>query len=221
MVHDYFGVCPIYTLLDYNIKYCGVPADLSYCDRCLQLNPLMNIIVPVVREDYPGLTMSVWREHFGELLDVSSRIICFSQSSKAILQRAYPQLPDEKIEVTPHAVDWVRLAIIHKTSPTLHIAVIGHLNTNKGIRVVYSLASYIDYYGLDAKVHIFGDVLDPYESFDFLQSVVKHGRFTRTDLPRLMEENEIDLVLIPSICPETFSFTTEEAIAHATPSGGL
>ncbi len=212
MVHDYFGVCPIYTLLDYNIKYCGVPSDLSYCDKCLQLNPLMNVVAPLVKQDYPALTMNVWREHFGELLDVSSKIVCFSQSSKAILQRAYPLLPDEKIEVTPHTVDWVQPVEIRKNSKQLNIAVVGHMEVQKGSQIISLLATYVDYHNLNIVIHVFGEIFEPNESFGFLKKVVKHGRFTRTDLTRLMEENEIDLVLIPSICPETFSFTTEEAM---------
>jgi len=36
-------------------------------------------------------------------------------------------------------------------------------------------------------------------------------------LPKLMEDNQIDLVLIPSICPETFSYTTEEAMNMRLP----
>jgi glycosyltransferase involved in cell wall biosynthesis len=217
LVHDYFGVCPIYTLLDYNIKYCGVPSDLSYCDKCLQLNPLMNVVAPLVKQDYPTLTMNVWREHFGELLACVSKIVCFSQSSKTILQRAYPQLPDEKIEVTPHSVDWVRPVDIRKNSEQLNIAVVGHLEVQKGAQIVSMLATYMDYHNLNILIHVFGEIFEPNESFGFLKKVVKHGRFTRTDLPKLMEENEIDLVLIPSICPETFSFTTEEAMSMHLP----
>jgi hypothetical protein len=178
---------------------------------------LMNIIVPLVRQDYPHLTMKVWREHFGELLTCVSRIICFSQSSKAILQRAYPQLPDEKIDITPHTVDWVRPVETRKNSKQLNIAVAGHLEVQKGAQIVSQLATYVDYYNLNILIHVFGEIFEPNESFGFLRKVVKHGRFTRTDLPKLMEENEIDLVLIPSICPETFSFTTEEAIHMRMP----
>ena len=32
-----------------------------------------------------------------------------------------------------------------------------------------------------------------------------------------MEANEIDIILVPSICPETFSYTTEEAIKMGLP----
>ena len=217
MTHDFFSVCPIYNLLDYDIKYCGVPTDLGYCDKCLKHSPLMGLVIPFVQHDYPDLRMTLWREKFGTLLACCSRIVCFSQSSKEILQKAYPNLAEDKFKIMPHATDWVRTVTINKTSEELHIAVIGHLNIHKGIRVVSSLASYIDYYGLNVKIHVFGDVLDPNESFGFLKAVVKHGRFTRTDLPRLMEENEIDLVLIPSIWPETFSFTTQEAISMQLP----
>ena len=170
MVHDYFGVCPIYTLLDYNIKYCGVPSDLSYCDKCLQLNPLMNVVAPLVRQDYPDLTMNEWREHFGDLLACVSRIVCFSQSlQKRSCKRAYPQLPDEKIDIAPHAVDWVRPVDIHKSSKQLNIAVVGHLEVQKGAQIVSLLATYVDYYNLNILIHVFGEIFEPNESFGFLK----------------------------------------------------
>jgi glycosyltransferase involved in cell wall biosynthesis len=217
LVHDFFSVCPIYSLLDYTIHYCGVPEDLRYCDKCLQLNPLMDNPYLSVKKDYPNLSMVLWREKFGALLACSSRIVCFSNSSKEILQKAYPSLPEDQFEITPHATDWVRPVVIHKSSKELNIAVLGHLEIQKGAHVVSLLASYIDYYGLNLRLHIFGEIFEPAESFDLLKPVVKHGRYRRTDLPSLMEENEIDLVLIPSICPETFSYTTEETIKMGLP----
>lgn len=45
----------------------------------------------------------------------------------------------------------------------------------------------------------------------------RHGRFKREQLPQLLVWKEIDLVLIPSICPETFSYTTNEALQLGYP----
>jgi glycosyltransferase involved in cell wall biosynthesis len=210
MGHDFFCVCPMYNLLNYEIKYCDVPSDLNYCDKCIKLNP-------IVQQNYPNLTIALWREKFGNLLKYSSKIICFSQSSKEIVKKAYRNLSECKFEIKPHIVDWVRPVVISKTSETINVAALGHLTVHKGAHIVASLASYIDYYNINIKMHIFGDILEPYESFGFMKTVIKHGRYKKTDLPKLMEENEIDIVFIPSIWPETFSYTTEEAIKMDLP----
>ncbi|NBW85844.1 MAG: glycosyltransferase, partial [Planctomycetia bacterium] len=39
LVHDFYPVCPSYTLLDDSTRFCGVPADLAECRRCLPGNP--------------------------------------------------------------------------------------------------------------------------------------------------------------------------------------
>jgi len=217
MVHDFFCVCPMYNLLNYEIKYCDIPSDLNYCDKCLKLNPLVKEQVWFVQHDYPNLTITLWRKKFKDLLKYSSKLTCFSQNSKEIIKKAYPNLSDDKFEITPHSVDWVRPVIINKISKIFNIAIVGNLMIHKGVHIVASLASYIDYHNLNIKVHIFGDNFEPYESFNLIKTVVKHGRYKKIDLPELMEENEIDIVFIPSIWPETFSFTTEEAIKMQLP----
>ena len=43
------------------------------------------------------------------------------------------------------------------------------------------------------------------------------GSYDRDNLPNIVEENSIDLIFIPSIWAETFSYTTSEAIAMNVP----
>lgn len=46
----------------------------------------------------------------------------------------------------------------------------------------------------------------------------KRGSYSSPEqLPQLLQQDEIDFVLIPSICPETFSYTTHEAISMGYP----
>lgn len=217
MIHDFFCVCPMYNLLNYEIKYCDVPTDISRCDKCIKFNPLIKTEVPFVQQDYPNLTIALWREKFDNLLKYSSKIICFSQSSKEIIQKAYPSLSDDKFNVKPHVVDWIRPVAISKTSKTINVAIIGAIGIHKGANIVISFSNYIKYNSLDIKVHIFGEIFDPNRELNKNKHVINHGRYKKENLPDLMEENEIDIVLILSIWPETFSYTTEEAIKMNLP----
>jgi glycosyltransferase involved in cell wall biosynthesis len=43
------------------------------------------------------------------------------------------------------------------------------------------------------------------------------GAYEHADLPRLVQEYKVDMALIPSIWPETFSYTTQECILMDIP----
>lgn len=220
-IHDYFCICPVFYLLNYEQKYCGVPKDLSFCNKCLKLNPFLNVDQPYFQEEYPDLEMQLWREKFYKLLQNSSKIIFFSKSSVEIIRLAYPNIDNSKIEIRPHKVDYIRPAIVSKNAKTVNIAVIGHISAHKGSNIVCNIADYIYNAGYDIKIHHFGNVNiyddDVSKSFNLNPIIIKHGKYNKEDLPELMEKNEIDCVLIPSIWPETFSYTTEEAIKMNLP----
>jgi len=43
------------------------------------------------------------------------------------------------------------------------------------------------------------------------------GRYEREQLPDIIAQEQIDIFLIPSICPETFSYTTQEIMMMQMP----
>ena len=47
--------------------------------------------------------------------------------------------------------------------------------------------------------------------------VLQTGGYRREQLPELVARHAIDLVLLPSICPETFSFVAHETLAMGLP----
>ncbi|HRO69434.1 MAG TPA: glycosyltransferase, partial [Chitinophagaceae bacterium] len=49
-------------------------------------------------------------------------------------------------------------------------------------------------------------------------SIVKTGPYTFDDIHQKLKLNKIDVILIPSVCSETFSFTTREAIETGIPT---
>ena len=220
-IHDYFCICPVFYLLNYKQEYCKVPNNLSFCNKCLKLNPFIKIDLPYFQEEYLNLEIQLWREKFYKLLQNSSKILFFSKSSVDILKLAYPDIDNSKIEIKPHKVDYIRTAVIKKNTKTVNISVIGHISTHKGLNIICSIADYIYHTGYDIKIHHFGTEYiydnDFSKSFNLNPIIIKHGKYNKGDLPELMEKNEIDCVLIPSIWPETFSYTTEEAIKMGMP----
>ncbi|MHB1882341.1 MAG: glycosyltransferase [Acidithiobacillus sp.] len=219
MMHDFYAICPMYNLINYEMEYCGVPKDPDYCNRCLKSNPLIRVQVAYIRSEYPNISISDWRTHFGRLLDLADKIVFFSQSSVAIASKAYPELslrPDN-LEVKPHKVTWVRRVATVAPGDVINIGIIGVMTFNKGIHIISALAGYIDSCQLNYRVHVFGEVADLQIGLEQYSCVTPHGRYERDELPRLMEQAHIDIILIPSIWPETFSYTTEESILMNLP----
>lgn len=140
------------------------------------------------------------------LIDAVDEIICFSQSSKQILSKCYPEI-SSKINVTPHCVDFLRKANVVKTNGYINIAVIGFLNKIKGCDLVEEMSQIILQEKLPVKIFVAGKAkIKGNKALKIL------GKYRRDDLPKILEKNQIDLIFISSICPETFSYTTNEAM---------
>lgn len=219
-LHDYFPVCPIYTLMgnfDKNNLFCNIPDDLIKCQNCLDTNGLLLFFNPIIKYNYPNLKITFWREKFFQLFEYVSQIIVFSNSSRDLLLKAFPKIPNNKFVIKPHKVDWVRKVSIRKTSQTVNIAVLGIISLHKGNIVVFNLLDYIVKKGLDIKIHLFGDIKFFGKDYRENSKFVFHGEYKKYEISDLMEENEIDIILLPSLWPETFSYTAEEAVQMGLP----
>ena len=205
--HDYFSVCPSHFLLDYEGAYCGVP-DISQCTRCLVKNQ-QGFTALFSRRD-----IGLWRRQWGLLLATADNIVVFSGDTLRLLMRAYPQLDSLRISVVPHQVEhWDGVIPKIENVKSLHIGVVGRIGPHKGAEFVKDLAAEIARRKLSIKITIVGEVearCDP---------VVVHqtGVFRRQDLPGIIEKSGINIILFPSICPETFSFVVQELMEMQLP----
>ena len=208
-IHDYYPVCPNFTLLNEESTFCDVPS-LDRCSQCMAHNDL-----EWKTFDNGHTDVAMWRSHWHTLLNEATRIICFSHSSKAIMQKAYPALETEKFSVEPHEV--APLPPVHTNRKpekrTVTIGILGAINLAKGAGIVKALVKTIEERGLDINVVLIGEISEYIKSDRFHVT----GRYKREELPSLVKEHEIDIFLIPSICPETFSYTTQEIIMMQMP----
>src|SRR5439155_1022176 len=74
-----------------------------------------------------------WRAAWGRCLQQATTILCFSESSRQLLVRAYPAVSRDAYVVEPHAVDDLprRIARTNRHAP-LHIGVVGEITQPKG-----------------------------------------------------------------------------------------
>jgi hypothetical protein len=66
------------------------------------------------------------------------------------------------------------------------------------------------------KIHLFGKTSDTELQHD-TENYVFHGEYERGELPQKLITNNIDLVCLFSICPETYSYTLTETYMAQIP----
>jgi glycosyltransferase involved in cell wall biosynthesis len=207
-IHEYFVICPSHFLLDWQGRYCGIPESIADCQRCLNQH----------RDGFVSLagnkSILQWRKVWGGLLQAADEIRCFSASSIGLVQKVYPDL-NHQLTLTPHSVEKLRkpnlpLPAVDKE---LVIGVVGSITEHKGALVLGELADAIAQTGAAVRIVILG-VLDASITID---GVTETGLYELQSLPELMEKMGIHLALMPSVCPETFSFVTHELILMQVP----
>ena len=116
--------------------------------------------------------------------------------------------------MVPHRVDFVpaRLPSLDHSAP-LVIGIIGQISEQKGALVVKDLMDLIDREHPDVRAVVIGDVDIPIKS----PRLHVTGRYRHEELVGMIESNRINLAFFPSVCPETFSYVTEEMIRLGLP----
>ncbi len=201
-VHDYFAVCPSFVLLNADGRYCGIP-DLAECSACMKRHQASYVNLS------PPTEIPPWRAVWGRCLQAADEVRCFSNSTRQLLQRAYPGLDPERISVIPHRVDYrpARPPRLDHAAP-LVVGIIGQISAQKGALVVRELVAQLPRDRPEARVVVIG-TLDVALKSDRLRVT---GTYRQEDLVDLIESNGINMCFFPSICPETFSYVTEEMI---------
>ena len=207
-IHDFFPLCPSYTLLNEKTTYCGVPSDYNECEKCLTQNKGEFKIFE------NETSIERWRKSWQKLFDVADEVLCFSNSSKKIFAKAYPSY-GQKVVVKPHDIAgrYEKIYNPDTMQDELRIGILGGINEAKGANIVKNLVQFIDDNKLNAKVILIGDIALSIDSPSFY----KTGRYTIEKLPELVKELKIGEFLIPSIWPETFSYTTDEIMQLGYP----
>ena len=200
LFHDYFAICPTINLLNEEEKYC----HLNGCEHCFEA------CNPMFKDEY--ISIEIWREKWKEFLHACNSIEVFSDASRRILENAYGVLPNVKL--IPHQIGYMpEVHKKYKMSDSLTIGLLGVLTKHKGAEIVRELVSEIEKEGLNIKVTLIGTSQEKIESPVFSET----GKYTRDGIPYLTLKHDIDVFLIPSIWPETFSYTAEEVMKMGLP----
>jgi glycosyltransferase involved in cell wall biosynthesis len=203
-IHDFFCICPRVNLINEKGKYCNKPG-LAECNLCLS-----NFYYHA--EDF----IKSWRLFFQKGFEICTHILAPSNSSREIILRYYPDIKD-KIIVLEHGHDLKKIGSpmedhYEGNNDIFHIAYIGNLAPHKGRDIFYSLAKSEELSGI-TKWSIIG-LSDNIRAPGYYPelNINLHGSFSNFDhLREIVRSNKIDLVILPALWPETFSFTLSEA----------
>lgn len=206
LYHDYFALCPSYTLLNYKDAFCDVPA-VGDCSKCFSLNEHVSHGLDLVGMNKKINSIVEWRGLFSIIMRHSDDVVFFSKSSLDIARKVY-NLPAAR--VIPHKVDYVTECYPSVSGEVINVGVFGNITNAKGRSILMDLLSFIDEQDAPIIIHIFGKVIPDLIGFDGL--FINHGPYNHADFSAIIEQYKILGVIVPSIWPETFSYVAEEAI---------
>jgi glycosyltransferase involved in cell wall biosynthesis len=207
LLHDFFIVCPSHFLIDYLGKFCNLPSP-DVCAKCIQSNPYGFTTL------FSDRNLQEWRIVWMTALNVADEIIAFSNDTAKVFNKAYPQISSNRISIKPHEVDYLTDFIpeINNTKK-LCIGVVGNIGFHKGAEFIGSLARAIKSRGLDLNIVIIGTLDLQCDS----PNVGQTGPYQTKELKRLVEQSGVNVMLFPSIWPETFSYVVQELMQMELP----
>ena len=202
-IHDFFPLSPSYTLVDDTGHFSGPPHSASHTDTVHNTRDRAGEVVELAE----------WQSRWYGAMMQARDVIVFSDNSRDMILSVWPELSD-KIILRPHPpLHGVPAVTRAPKMPARVVGVLGNIGKQKGAEVLSHLSRRMSRSRGEGLVLI-GNI-DP--TYPLAASGVVHGSYVRADITTLAHNYAIDCWLIPSIWPETFSFTTREALATGLP----
>jgi len=199
-LHDYFPLCPRYTLLDHHLRFCRLPPE-DRCRACLASGEGEYD----VHFQRPIRDIGSWRRQWRMFLGECDEIVAFSASSKTLFCQVWPDL-DRKVVVRPHRLDPIPADLSERTAA---IGVVGRISEAKGLPVLREMARILERRGSRLKIVVLGELTGSAGSSHLLVT----GAYRREALADLAARHHLKLFFLPSLWPETFCYTAEEVMA--------
>ena len=194
-LHDYFSLCPSYNLLRNSIEYCGAPdANSNACNICNY---------GTLRTQHLNLFLILFKEN-----DI--QVVAPSQFTLSLWRDKFP-VKNIRGDVDPPAsLKWQGYSPLRHQNGPIRVGFLGYPLEYKGWNTWMRLVSIIP-------------DKDRFKFYHFSSVEGAKGNYTRIPTTVTKEQrlvmvnalwrNQIDVVLLWSNVPETFSFTLHEALA--------
>ncbi len=205
-LHDFAAFCPRPHLLERPFeRFCHYSRDLARCGRCL-------------RHDWPvdDAFQGERRELARDLLERATAVIYPSDFLRRTHFELFPGLEGTHRVVEPPAGDGAAVRP-RPPGPLRHVAYVGSVQPHKGARVFEEVVRSLAGSGLRWSVYGGGDaeILDRLRR---LPGVKVRGYYRSGTLARRLAEDRVDLALLLSTWPETFSLVLSECWTAGVPA---
>jgi glycosyltransferase involved in cell wall biosynthesis len=205
-VHDYFSICPRFTLFDEAVRgYCGEPSDVRKCSACVK-----TFGSAVGKEQ----DVAKWREDYGALLQEARQVFVPDTDVAMRLTRYFPEVGftvHPHLETKPFLAHSV--AAIRAAGEPLRVAVIGGIAPHKGSKVLWDCAEDALKRNLPLEFTLIG-----YSDIDHklkgLKNVTVTGHFQAESLTKMLQDGQYHLAFLPSVIPETYNYVLSECWRH-------
>lgn len=209
VLHDYQWVCPQVNLVDVTDSYCGVP-NLSVCDTCCQPQNRLGVE-----------SASRWRAESHELADLVTRFVAPSTDARV---RHGHLLPEARIverhhdNIDPFAGEFDSATAVSEPAfrrrrrRGVNILCIGAIGIAKGAEVLQRLDMAPEFSELGCRLTVLGEVALPLS-----EGTAVLGRYSDEDVLFRVGLIDPDVIFLPFVWPETYSFVTSIAIASKRP----
>jgi O-antigen biosynthesis protein len=194
-VHDYHMVCPRTTLVRPDGRYCGQPDDAG-CDRCLASDGM----------DARTGGIVAWRRRFEPLVRAADEIRVPDADVPPRLQRHWP---GAEIRVQPHEPPRSDLSPRERPASVQRVLVVGALSRDKGLDVLRAVAGCSVARSAGLRFTLLGYSADDTALRDAGIEVL--GAYDDASVVGRIRELAPDLVWVPSIWPETYSYVLSAA----------
>jgi glycosyltransferase involved in cell wall biosynthesis len=199
-LHDYKVICPRINLVDGNDFYCGEPSE-ALCDKCLSTHG-SSFGVTCVRD---------WRAmHYRALLEADQVLV----PDHDVSERLKKYFPDIHFEVSPHEkINPEQLRVPKPqlaSNERLRVVIIGAIGKIKGFDVLLACARDAVKRKLPIDFIVMGySMNDPLLSEAGAKIT---GRYLDADANEVLSSLSPHVVWLPSIWPETYSYTLSIAL---------
>lgn len=199
-IHDFYLINGSPTLTDKSGRFC---TDIDTRDKlCAEVYPL------------PGeKCVEVWREKVSGFLSKCERVIFPSLSTAEIFQTYFPEInsivayhPDSELADYPDPIGW------DTNKSTLDVLILGAISREKGADLLEATAILAKEKNLSIKFHLLGYAYRPLD-----KSVSTYGPYEATQFANKLKKIKPDLVWLPALWPETYSYTLSESLFEGIP----
>ncbi|UJF33206.1 glycosyltransferase [Paenibacillus hexagrammi] len=212
-LHDYWSICPRFFLLKHDLSYCEGPNQGASCFPCLH----------GTEQACAGAEQQKYLERYrfikSIMIEKTDQIITVSDSVRDKL--IAEGIPEAKIRtVYPGVRSFTPVPKPRKKDPTtITFGYLGQLSTHKGAHVLIDAFQQLPH-PESHRLLLYGGIDRMYK--ETLMKLIA-GR-TNIDLKGAYQSNqlsdilaEMDVLVVPSVCPETATLVTQEALMSGTP----